>query len=172
VTLNFDSPAVIDGEYRYSLTRTWDSSLPPMVFVMLNPSTADGSTDDPTITRIRHRALRDAYLGRRVVWFGRLIVVNLYALRSTDPDRLKYHPDPVGPGNDAWVLGAATLPGAVTVAAWGAFTYALERGQEVAAMLTAAGVKLHCLGRTKYGMPRHPLYVRADAPLIPYEVTP
>jgi hypothetical protein len=169
--LDFESPAIIDGEYRYTLTRTWDASLPPMVFVMLNPSTADATQDDPTITRIRRRALRDAYLGRRTVWFGRLIVVNLFALRSTDPNGLRYHLHPEGPDNDAYILSAGQVPGAVVVAAWGGFSYAYERAREVTALLTGAGVSLWCLGRTKYGQPRHPLYVRSDAPLVPYEVT-
>src|SRR5580693_7206992 len=94
--LDFDRPAVIEGEYRYSLTRIWDSSLFPMVFIMLNPSTADHRNDDPTITRCRNRALRDNTAGR-------LVVVNLFALRATDPRALTRHPEPVGPGNDDWI---------------------------------------------------------------------
>lgn len=88
-----------DLSYRYRLTRTWDQCLvcnrPPAVFVMLNPSTADASLDDPTI--------------RRCVGFAKawgcpgLTVVNLYALRSADPKALWSHPDPVGPDNNRWI---------------------------------------------------------------------
>lgn len=162
--LNFDAPAVIDGEYRYSLTRQWAPHLPPMVFIMLNPSTADGKNDDPTILRCKKRALRDNRCGG-------LVVVNLFALRSTDPGALKRRADPVGPDNDAWVLGAATIPGAIVVAAWGANEYARWRALDVTAMLAGAGVRLRCLGVNKDGSPKHPLFVSALAPLIPYEVT-
>ena len=171
LALDLKSSAVIDGEYRYFLSREWIAPVAtPMVWIMLNPSKADATQDDPTITRIRHRAMRDTYLGRQRIQFGRLVVVNLFALRATDPAELYRHPAPVGPDNDDWIRAAATLPGAVVIAAWGAEKIGAHRSWVVSRMLAAAGVELHCLGVTKSGAPRHPLYIRTAAPLLPYEV--
>ncbi len=80
-----------DGVYRYRLWRTWDASKPTLAFLMLNPSTADATEDDPTIRRC---------LGFAKEWgYGSLVVVNLFALRSPNPDALRENDDPVGPEN-------------------------------------------------------------------------
>jgi hypothetical protein len=148
--------------YRYQLSRTWGTAS-SLTWIMLNPSTADALTDDPTIRRCT---------GFAKAWgYGGLTVVNLFALRATDPRELTVHARPVGNDND-WFIRDAVHHFALPVAAWGAHPMARARGAEVAAMLDAAGIRLTCLGTTKAGHPRHPLYVRADAPLIPYEVTP
>jgi hypothetical protein len=142
--------------YRYTLDRTWDASLPVALFIMLNPSTADASEDDPTIRRCRSFATREGC--------GGLTVVNLFALRSTDPAALTSHPDPVGPDNDTRIALALDRQPAVVIAAWGSHPFARSRARQVAAPLA----RLRCLGTTKGGDPRHPLYVRGDAPLIPW----
>lgn len=148
-----------DGTYRYLLTRTW-SAAPPMTWIMLNPSTADGLSDDPTIRRCTGFARREGC--------GGIKVVNLYALRATDPGELWPHPDPVGTDNDR-IIAEHARDGLV-VAAWGCHGMAVRRGLEVAQRLAAAGTaRLLCAGVTAAGHPRHPLYVRADAPLIPWE---
>lgn len=148
-----------DGKYRYRLTRYWwpGRSLP---FVMLNPSTADASIDDPTIVRCVGFARRLGFSGIGV-W-------NLYALRATRPVHLWKSPDPVGPDNDAklrvlfeWAYWAEVE----VVAGWGANAKA-DRVEEVLAMPYATRV-LHRLGpTTKGGAPRHPLYLKADTPLV------
>lgn len=86
-----DGGAAIAGEYRYKLWRvTGAPGTSVALFVMLNPSTADATDDDPTIRRCI-RFARD--------WgHARLLVANLYALRATDPRALSRHPDPVGIG--------------------------------------------------------------------------
>lgn len=147
-----------DEKYRYLLTRERAAG-PGLVFIMLNPSTADDTLDDPTIRRcIRFAARENA---------GRLVVVNLFALRSTDPRELARHPDPVGPRNDEFILMHCT-PQTRTVAAWGNGGGLQGRDVRVREMLAGAGVQMTCLGVTGTGQPRHPLYVRADAPLVPY----
>lgn len=150
------------GEYRYLLERGGDlaSSRGPAVFVMLNPSTADASSDDPTIRRCQNFARA---WGRRGI-----IVVNLYALRSTDPRNLWNDPDPVGPDNDAWLAKVAGQRGEV-VCAWGAHAKP-ERVQRVVDLLTDVEARMLCLGTTKDGAPRHPLYVRGDQPLIEWTI--
>lgn len=146
------------GQYRYMLQRDGDltATRGPAVFIMLNPSTADADLDDPTIRRCRSFAQTWGCNGIKVV--------NLYALRSTDPAGLWVHADPVGPENDNWLTRIA-LSADEVVCAWGANAEA-PRAAEVANMLRAAGIRLKCLGTTKSGAPRHPLYIAAAQPLI------
>lgn len=149
------------GRYRYLLSRRDDDLLlqgEPAVFCMLNPSTADAAVDDPTIRRCRGFARNWQRPG--------LQVVNLYALRSTDPSALWADPDPVGPDNDQHLAAIARGAGDI-VCAWGAEAPP-ERVRAVERLFAAAGVRLWCLGTTKNGAPRHPLYVRGDAALIPW----
>lgn len=151
-----------DRTYRYLLTRCWGDPARWATFIMLNPSTADALADDPTIRRCISFAKREGC--------GGLQVVNLFALRATDPRQLTQCDDPVGPDNDQFITGRPGDPySALVIVAWGAGGALLGRGDTVSCLLTAAGVKLHCLGVTAGGYPRHPLYVRADAPLIPWE---
>ena len=143
------------GTYRYRLDRylpePWQR--PPLVFVMLNPSTADATKDDPTIRRCMGFARRELAAG--------IVVVNLYALRSTDPAAIKTRLEPVGYENDEWIARAAKESGGELIAAWGANAEPW-RVKQVMAM---PGINWRCLGVTKNGSPRHPLYVRADQPL-------
>jgi hypothetical protein len=151
------------GQYRYQLTREGDFTAErgPAVFIMLNPSTADASQDDPTIRRCCSFA--------RAWGCNGILVANLYALRSTDPAALWEHADPVGPLNDYW-LGRTVARAAEVVCAWGANAQP-SRYREVAAMLVVHGVRLKCLGVTKSGAPRHPLYVPASQPLVDWTPT-
>lgn len=148
------------GQYRYNLRREPLSPMHhqkgPALFCMLNPSTADASSDDPTIRRCRRFAESWGYAG--------ILVVNVYALRSTDPAALRTHADPVGPLNDHWLRQAARDAGMV-VCAWGTNADA-SRVASVVRVFESAGARLVCLGKTKDGHPRHPLYVRGDQPLM------
>jgi hypothetical protein len=155
--------AVFDSSrrYRYLLTRTWDDSCPPAVWVMLNPSTADAFTDDPTIRRcIRFAACHGA---------GGIIVVNLFAYRAADPAALRGAADPVGEFNDAFIRQAGQPAGRLIIAAWGAHGTLGGRADAVTGMLTAAGAHLHCLGTTRHGQPRHPLYLPGGTRLTTYQ---
>ncbi len=146
------------GQYRYDLTRRWGEGQ-NLCWVMLNPSTADETKDDPTIRRCIRFSKE---------WgFGGLIVVNLFALRASDPHELAVHAAPVGPENDKragfWIRH---LP---SIAAWGSHKLAASRVPWVRKQAWFAGAPLRCLGTTKDGSPRHPLYVRADTQPIPWE---
>ena len=148
-------------EYRFTLGRSWEPGLPRCAFIMLNPSTADENVLDPTV----RRCLRYAQ-----AWgFGSLEVGNLFALRSTDPKVLSSHADPVGPANDQALLGIRGRA-ATVVAAWGNGGLLRNRGREVARMLGSRG-ELWCLGLTKLGEPRHPLYISRSTPLQPWIVS-
>lgn len=137
-----------DRLHRYTLWREFDLSCREYVqFIGLNPSTADEVQDDPTVRRCIDFAKR---------WgFGALCMTNLFAYRATDPDVMKAAVDPVGPDNDAWLARIAIGAGLV-VAAWGNHGEFMGRDRAVAALLP----RLMCLGTTKTGAPRHPLYIK------------
>lgn len=143
------------GTYRYWLRRLWDESLPCCAFIMLNPSTADASNDDPTIRRC---------IGFAKMWgYGGLNVYNLFALRATDPRELRKSSDPIGPDNDAHL---SQIPqDAMIVAAWGSWGDYLHRAFDVHKQFKG---RLWCLGLTKGGHPRHPLYVPANQERLEY----
>lgn len=139
-----------DRLYRYSLTRDMASLTGEgtVTFIGLNPSTADATEDDPTIRRCT-RFARD--------WgFACLKMLNLYAYRATEPrDLFGFDGDKVGPENDctiAKVVGGSDL----IICAWGV-NAPLRRADQVLGLIAAP----HCLGVTKDGAPRHPLYVKA-----------
>jgi hypothetical protein len=153
--------------WRYWLSRTWDESRAPLVVIGLNPSTADETTDDPTIRRC---------MGYAGAWgHGGLVMLNLFAFRATDPRDLKAaHPNPgaVGPVND-YYLSVATKDRRV-LCAWGAHGTFLGRADTVVSFLWSgpAPRDLVCLGTTKSGAPKHPLYLRADASPVPFGGVP
>lgn len=156
-----------DGVYRYRLYRSWDLG-PVMAFVMLNPSTADGEVDDPTIRRCVKFADRE---GCR-----KLVVVNLFAYRATDPAALHKADDPIGPANRLAVEEVmADIGVKYVVAAWGAWwsNTPVERRpsrMNIRALAERHDRTIHHLGPlTASGDPRHPLYLRGDAPLNVYE---
>lgn len=151
--------------YRYRLWRAWDQEKPRLVFVMLNPSTADETIPDPTITRCMTRAKRMGY--------GGLEVVNIFALRSTDPDALYMHRDPVGPENDTHIKAAcatAMESDGKVILGWGTHGALYTRGREVRSMLNDEQINTYALALTKEGYPKHPLYVGYN--VDPIEVSP
>lgn len=148
------------GQYRYQLTRTLadGGGRGPCTFIMLNPSTADHTKDDPTIRRC---------LGYVSDWgYDQLRVVNLFAWRATWPRDLFAAIDPTGVRNDWWIERTVRDSNMV-VAAWGAHGTRRGRGSAIRAQLGHR--RVHCLGLTADGQPRHPLYVaRAHPPeLLP-----
>jgi hypothetical protein len=158
-TLRSDAVISDCGTYRYALMRRWAQGY-PLRFVMLNPSTADATLDDPTIRRCVGFAQREG--------FAAAIVLNLYAYRATDPKAILTCSDPVGPDNDKYLwnhLFSASEGPTPVVAAWGVNAH-LGRVQQVLGLVQ--GVDWRCLGTTRDGHPRHPLYVRGDQPLVSF----
>lgn len=151
------------SEYRYTLTRgPWLNGEGTVLFVMLNPSTADETTDDPTV----RRCVRFAQ-----AWgFATLTVGNLYALRATDPRMLFRVDDPIGPKNDLALIQLARGADEVIVA-WGATQRPdLDRADHVLDLLEAAHGPVQCLGLTvATGQPRHPSRIEGAAVRQPYE---
>lgn len=144
-----------DLAYRYQLSRVWDRDKRRVLFVMLNPSTADASVDDATI-RSCIRLVRD--------WpgYGGFSVVNLFAFRATKPADMERAPDPIGPDNNDHIR-RAIVNHDFTVGAWGAHKMARERSHEVMRIMHACAPEkmMHCLGRNADGSPKHPLYIKS-----------
>lgn len=147
--MNRDAVISECGRFRYLLTRTWEPALPALVFVMLNPSTADHTRDDPTIRKCIGFADRLEH--------GGIAVVNLFAFRSRDPKHLKLMGYPVGKDNDRYIRQAVQGGGQV-VCAWGSNARGLPRAQRVLRMLREElQVHPYALALTTDGVPRHPL---------------
>jgi len=125
---------------------------------MLNPSRADEHISDPTIRRVEGFSER---------WgFGRSLVVNLWSKRATRPADLKRMRAPGGGARNDAAIRAAVAEADRVVVAWGVHGAWRDRGRQVLGRIDAT---LWCLGLTKEGHPRHPLFVRADQPLLPFE---
>ncbi len=138
--------------YRYSLHRVWNPKKPLCAFIGLNPSTADEQIEDNTVTRC---------MGFAGSWgYGGLVMLNIFAYRSTDPKGLLIIEDPVGPENDMHLVKSARKADLI-VCAWGYFPKHSMRAGDVFNMLGSMHA-LHHLGLTKEGWPRHPLYIRKD----------
>lgn len=135
----------------------WKSDPRMVMFIGLNPSTADETTDDPTIRRCIGFAKRWGYGG---IW-----MTNLFALRATDPKVMLAHPEPVGPENDERLLHWYSRSNLV-IAAWGQHGKHRGRARQILKKLR----DLYCLGRTRDGHPRHPLYVKGDTEPIPFDL--
>lgn len=139
-----------DGPFRYLLWRRWADAA-TVLFVMLNPSTADETRDDPTIRRCLAYA--------RAWGFGALEVVNLFAFRASQPRQLRRAGAPVGPYTDG-ILRSAVARASAVIAAWGNDGARYDRSLAVTEMI---GRALRVLGITRTGAPRHPLYAPANA---------
>lgn len=137
-----------DQLHRYLLWRVWDDTLPNLVWVMLNPSTADAEKNDPTIRKTIQFAKN---------WgFGSVVITNLYAYRATKPTDLWKAPAPIGELNDLAIRKAADHADTIMVA-WGAQKQALVRSAAVIDLMKDR--MTYALGITKDGHPLHPLYV-------------
>jgi len=126
---------------------------------MLNPSKATEQANDPTVGRCEARA--------KALGFGAFQVTNLFALRETDPHKMRKHQDPAGPEADAALIAAAKWAD-MTIAAWGVHGVHWGRDRAVLDLFAQAGIKLNCLGETKAGHPRHPLYLAYSAQPRPF----
>lgn len=143
--------------YRYSLEREWNLDAPRIGFIMLNPSTADATKNDPTI----RRCIRFAQF-----WgYGAIEVVNLFAYRATNPDQLRCVADPIGSENTYYLLNMIQQVEAIVVA-WGNQGNFRQQNQVVTRLLSNHSV--YCLGMTRLRHPRHPLYVRSDTALMTF----
>lgn len=154
-----DQGAIISecGNYRYQLWRIWNNTKPNVLFIMLNPSTADTINNDPTIRRC---------IGFAKTWgFGGLYVGNLFAYRSTDHNRLKWVDNPVGVDNILHINEMASKSVKI-VLAWGGNGPATE----IKSLYGVMNRSFHCMGITKSGEPKHPLYLKKNLSSKPFNL--
>lgn len=137
-------------KWRYALKRKWGIGGICM-FVGLNPSTADETYNDPTVNRCMRFAQGWGY--------GSMYMTNIFAFRATDPNDMKSVVYPIGPDNNKWLIKCAEKA-SIVIACWGVHGEHLGRQVRVRKLLKP--YKLHCLGLTKEGYPKHPLYLRKD----------
>ena len=146
------------GKYRYLLRRVWSHERMRALFVMLTPSTADAEIDDATIRSCTRLCKSWGY--------GSFEVVNLFGWRATDPKELTVVDDPVGADNDG-IAEAAVARSDVAICAWGANPAAEQRALSMWAIIKRQRPAVFCLGRTKHGCPKHPLYIKTGtAPVV------
>jgi hypothetical protein len=145
-----------DRTYRYRLGRRWGQGA-AVCFILLNPSTADETREDPTVRRCIGFA--------RGLGYAALEVVNLYAYVATDPAELRRAGYPVGRSNDRHIEAAARECERV-VLAWGVHAAKLGKPGEVLGLLARAGIEPHCLRLTASGHPEHPLRLPLGCGLV------
>lgn len=157
--LKMKRSAIIEGSFRYSLEREWNPSKEGVLFVLLNPSTADDNIDDNTVKKC---------IGFAKQWgYGSLEIVNLFAYRATDPKVLflaeQEGKDVIGPKNDKYIQEAMDRA-EKTIVGWGEMgKNALERCKQVQNMLQ--GKEIECFGVGKKMQPKHPLMLKYTTPL-------
>ena len=144
-----------DKIYRYTLSRTWDSTKPTVLFIGLNPSIADENIDDPTITRCINFAKDWGY--------GTLLMANLFAFRSTYPKEIYLIDDPIGKDNDHYLLECVKQSDLI-IACWGNNGTYLDREKIIKELVP----NLYCLQKNKNGTPHHPLRLPRDINPIPF----
>lgn len=171
-----------DRVYRYALKRVWDARRPVGLIIGLNPSTGDETKLDTTLRRCIRFSDREGWGG---FWMA-----NLFAYRATKPAAMKRYPTPIGEKipprllphgsvassppagvtvdneNDRWLLNLAGHCRGRIICAWGVHGTHMNRGTIVTELLD--GHRAFCLGFTGNGMPRHPLMLHKDTPLMEY----
>ncbi len=151
-----------DRLYRYALWRIWDRSKPHVVFIGVNPSTADETKDDHTITKC---------IGFAKKWnYGGLYMLNLFAFRATDPNDMKKAVDPIGKNNYKTFIRHAMPPNLV-VAAWGNNGKFKDQDKELFSFLRNIDIELYCLGTNTNGTPCHPLMISYSTALAPFNMS-
>lgn len=151
-----------DRKYRTRLWRCWNESLPRALFCLLNPSIADDVQNDATVER-QTRRIKNWILPTGQ-YFGAIEIINVFALRSTDPRALYDEVDPVGPDNDFAIAEAVRLTqgtGGIVICGWGQHAVKLGRVPRVLEILKDTGAQLHAF-KLSDDVPHHPLYIGYD----------
>jgi len=159
-TLDTKSTAIYSPceAYRYSLTRIWEPSGKRALFIMLNPSTATETQNDPTVERCERRS--------RTLGYGAFRVTNIFAYRATDPKVMRAQTDPIGPENMKTIAQSCDWATDI-ICAWGTHGEHMSQGPAVEKLLRDKRVSTKHLGLSKAGHPKHPLYIGyATQPMI------
>jgi len=145
-------------KWHFTLWRTWDSNLPIVNWLILNPSTADESILDNTLTRCQNFTQAWGY--------GGMVITNLFAYRATEPMDMKQFEAPIGIENDRHIVESATAS-AMVICGWGTHGKFLERDEHVKSLLRDNGIKPYCLKINADKSPSHPLYLSSKLRPLP-----
>ncbi len=162
-TAIWSGKGALDSVYRYRLGIVWNADKPALTFILMNPSTASETENDPTVARCCERARRQGY--------GGVIILNAFAFRATDPRVMLAANDPVGPLNDRVLFDNISMVAAAgwpVILGWGQNGAHRGRDKDIWALLYEAGVQPMCLKVAANGQPVHPLYIPYDADFIPW----
>jgi len=142
--------------FRYLLWRIWDKQKPMVMFIGLNPSTANEQYDHPTIKSVCRIAMHNGY--------GGVYMANCFPFISTDPAQLKIHG--ASAINDLHLINYGPKCKDV-VFAWGSFPIVKELGRDIQLMHWFPNAK--ALHINKNGTPKHPLYCKSTTQLVPFK---
>lgn len=133
--------------YRYCLWRSWDNTKKKIMFIGLNPSTADEIKNDPTVTRC---------INYSKMWgYGEMFMMNIFSYRTTYPSVLMNQNDPIGKDTDLWIKKIYKKTD-ICIGAWGNHGQFLDRSKDIFSILP----KIYCLKINGSGEPAHPLYLK------------
>lgn len=149
-----------DKKYRYTLGRKWSNN-GICLFILLNPSTADAFKLDPTITR--------AYNLSKRLGYGELIILNIFAIRGSNPDIIKDVADPVGTLNNYYIKKTVKKSDLI-ILGWGNHGKINNRSSEIINIINKIGKEYHVLDINKSGEPKHPLYTKSDIKLKKFNI--
>lgn len=145
-------------KYRFALWRIWDTSKPLVMFIGLNPSTANETEADPTIKSVIRIAKHNG--------FGGVYMMNCYPMVSTDPSKLLTNSYPMEVIENELLLVIASQKCSEVVFAWGNFKVVQDTGRDQELIKLFPNAK--AIAVNKNGSPKHPLYCRSNSPLVPF----
>lgn len=149
-----------DKKYRYILGRKW-SNKGKCLFILLNPSTADAFKLDPTITR--------AYNLSKKLGLGELIILNIFAIRGSNPEIIKKVSDPIGPLNNYYIKKYVKKSDLI-ILGWGNHGKINNRSKEIIDIIKKVKKEIYVLDINKNGEPKHPLYIKSDIKIKKYNI--
>jgi len=143
-----------DEKRRYSLSRVWEHKAKMVNFICLNPSTADAKNDDATVKKLIKFA--------KAWGCGGIKITNLFSVRSTNPDTIRYFPFKTDLDNNTYIESAAHTCDMI-VFAWG--NHGGLQGLEMIRRFDSGDLKryrykCYFLKKNKSGVPAHPLYLK------------
>ena len=150
----------LDHKYRYVLTRKWSNN-GICLFIMLNPSTADAYKFDPTVSR--------AYKIAKRLKLGELVVLNIFAIKGSDPSVIKEYDDPIGKYND-YYINYYCKKSKMIIVAWGNHGSYNNRSNDVKNILKRNKKGVYCIDINNSGEPKHPLYTKNNSKLKKYKL--
>lgn len=154
------------GRWRRSLVRDWtlEGETPrTILWIGMNPSTADALSDDPTCAREQ---------GFSRLWgFTRYLKGNVMDWRATFPTDVPLDPTLASTETNHTTIAQMAQEASLIVAAWGKLPKSLVHlARPAAEVLYRSNTPIVCLGRNGDGSPKHPLYLKKTTATQPFPI--